>query len=161
MYKKRIALFSLLIVMSISGCGVKDKISEKVVEKVIEQTDGVKKVGIDKDKVTIEGDEGEKYTFGGTEWPEAEIAKVIPKFEKGTIISVVEMPNMLMMSFDEVLSADFSDYLDLIKDQFPLEPYQVNSEGYFSYMGINDKEQTMHLTYSEGSMSISLVLNEE
>jgi len=71
--KKILALFLVFVfIFSMSGCGVKkkieNKIGEAIGEKIIEGAIG-QKVDVDGDQVTLEGDDGSKFTIGGGEWP--------------------------------------------------------------------------------------------
>lgn len=164
MIKKWMSVISIVTILSLAGCGVKDKIAEKATEKLIEKADGVGKVKIDSKKGTlkVEGKDGEKYAFGATQWPDNELASKIPLFENGNLVSVMEMPSMIMMSFDEVRANDFSDYFDEIKELFPQEAYQMNSEGTFTYAAsTEDEETTIQIGYSDGGMNITLMANSD
>lgn len=163
MVRKWMSVISIVAILSLAGCGVKDKIAEKATEKLIEKADGVGKVKIDSKKGTlkVEGEDGGKFEFGSTQWPENELAEAIPVFEKGIIVSVMEMPNMIIMSFDEVTSDDFGDYFEEIKELFPNQAYQMNSEGNFTYAASSEDEKTsIQIGYLDGGMNITLMADD-
>lgn len=163
MKRKLIMLLSIFTVLSLAGCGVKEKVYEKTTEKVLEKATGVKDVKIDssKEKVTIEGDDGEKISFGAGEWPDSELTKKLPKLEKGEVVSVFEMPNAVVIGLEKVAADDFSEYLDKIKKVFPNDAFTMNSEGYFSYGAGNEEGDSIAMSYSEDQVSITYTQAEE
>ena len=56
-------LLALVLLFSFTGCGAKQKLEEKVNEKVFEAVGGGK-IDIDGDKFTIKGYNGKTVTFG-------------------------------------------------------------------------------------------------
>lgn len=82
----------LLSIISLSGCGVKKKVGQAITEKAIEKATG-DKVDIDGDKITVKAEDGEEITYGGGEWPDTDLGKKIPKFNKGKIITAATEKN--------------------------------------------------------------------
>lgn len=114
-----VILLCLVLLLSVGGCGIKEKvtegISEKVTEGILEQvTGGDVDFDLDGEEITIKGEDGE-FTFGSTEWPEGKAADLIPRFEKGTITSVITSEGGCWISIEEVNEDDFIQYVDAVK----------------------------------------------
>lgn len=80
MKKILIGLLAFVVVFSLTGCGVREKLEKKAeeefTEKILEEA-GAGDVDVDGEKITIKGESGEEVTFGGGEWPTSELAKSI------------------------------------------------------------------------------------
>lgn len=158
--KKIISLFlAVLLVLSVSGCGIKqkiqDKIGEKIGEKVLEKvTDS--KVDVQGDKITVKGEDGKEVSMGGTEWPEKDIMKDIPKFEKGTIDYVTESEDLIMILINEVKKEDYEKYFEKIKEIFAEESYSMDSDGISSYGAGDGKGRYFQISYSSDDSTLSL-----
>jgi uncharacterized lipoprotein YehR (DUF1307 family) len=159
MKKNLILLFALVLVLSFAGCGIKgkiqDKVGEAIGEKVIEGV-GDGKVDIDGDKITIEGDDGTEVTFGGTEWPKSDMAKNIPKFKNGNVISVVESQEAVQINLEEVSKKDFESYLNQIKKEYTENAFETTSEELISYGADNGKGVGIMLYYGDEAVSITI-----
>lgn len=153
-------LLASLVLISLAGCGVKEKLQEKAAEKVTEtllEKAGLKDADIDGDKVTIKGESGEEVTFGGTEWPKDELDGQIPEFKDGVVSSMVNTEDAIMIALDEVKKEDALAYLEDIKKDFSEESYDMSSDSGFSYGGKNADGKAIYLQYSdEGGFVISL-----
>lgn len=157
----------IMLVMSLAGCGVKAKLEQKageaIAEKMIEGAgEGKVDLDLDGDKVVIKGEDGEKMTFGSTEWPKSKLANSIPEFKKGNIVSVMEIDDSLFISFEEVSEKNFEEYMAKIKNDFTEESYEMKQEGSMVYGATNSKGIAISLTYTdENSFSITLAQAEE
>jgi hypothetical protein len=162
--------FSLLLVsilvISITGCGIKrkiqDKIGEAIGEKVIEGiTDS--KVNVEGDKVTIKGEDGTEFSMGSTEWPESDLLKDIPKFDKGSINNVTKSDAMVMIYIEGVEKKDYEDYSEEIKKNFTENTTSMVMDDIISYGGQNGKGVYVQLIYStkEGTLNINSTKQEE
>ena len=80
MKKILICLLTFMLLFLFTGCGSKEKLGEKIAEKVFEEAGGGD-LDIEGDKVTIKGDNGEKVTFGDNKWP----TKNIPELKDGVV----------------------------------------------------------------------------
>lgn len=134
--KKLIALLlSVLLVFALSACGVSEKAQEKTAEKAIENAlGGDVNVDIDGDKYTYEDKDGNKMEFGSTEWPAADAAAFIPKFDKGTITACTVMGNIYVIDIENVEQTDYESYFKTVKDGgFINEAITTETEGYHQY----------------------------
>jgi hypothetical protein len=151
---KKILSFLLLflLALSLAGCGAKEKIEEKageaLAEKMIEEAGG-SDVDINGDKVVIKGEDGEEITFGETEWPTSDIAKSIPEFKDGKIVSVMEANGSLLIILEEVAKEDAAAYLDEVKKIFTEESFDMGSEGNMNYVAKNSEGLGIMLVYAE------------
>lgn len=152
----------LLLILSLTGCGVKQKIEnkvgEKITEKIIESATGDKntKIDIDGDKVVIKDKEsGSEATFGGTEWPKI---KSIPEFKNGKVISVIEDgQGSAIIMLENVEQKDFENYWEKIKEDFTENIFEMNSGGAISFAGENNEGFGVQLTYDSNNKSLSVV----
>jgi|BioPla2DNA2_1021312.scaffolds.fasta_scaffold02629_6 hypothetical protein len=153
-------ILMVLIATSLIGCGTKNKIKEEteetIVEKVIEEAGGGD-VDIDGETITIKGEDGQEMIFGNTDWPTSDLAKYIPEFKDGNIVTVMEMNNSLLITLENVSEKDFTDYQDSIKNIFNENSYEMKSEGGVTYGADNGKEIGIMLLYvPDESFSISV-----
>lgn len=160
--KKRLILFLIIVlVFSLSGCGVKkniqNKIGEKIGEKIIEGATG-QKVDVKGDQVTIKGEDGSKFTIGGGEWPKNDLIKNIPEFKNGKLESVMSSEESVLISIESVEQKDFEKYLEGIKKDFTDGAFEMNSSEAISYIGANEKSVQVQLTYEVENKTMSIVV---
>ncbi|MDD2497872.1 MAG: hypothetical protein PHY90_07070 [Desulfitobacteriaceae bacterium] len=166
MKKILICFLMLLLMMSLAGCGSKEKLEEKageaLAEKVLEDA-GVD-ADIDGDKVVIKGEEGQELTIGEGEWPSSDLAKSIPEFKGGKVASVMEADDSLFIMMEEISEEDFTAYLDEIKKIFTEETYEMSTGTGMMYSAGNGKGIGVMLTYEKGaglSITVSQAEQEE
>lgn len=147
MKKLIIYLVIFAMILSSSGCGAKQKLEEKIAEKIVETAVGGN-IDIDGDKVTVKGENGEEVSFGSTEWPTTELAKKIPEFKKGTLTNVISSETGVMMSVEKTEEQDFNDYYKNIVKDFTKDSYFLASKDGVTYTGKNDKGVIVSITYS-------------
>ncbi len=154
------ALIALMMLVSLTGCGVRQKIGEKVAEgvteKLLEKADGVGDVDISEDKVTIKGDDGESVTIGGTEWPTSDLVKNIPEFKKGQVASVMESEGYVLIALESVNEDDFKDYIETVKKDFKDEPFEMSSGDGIAYSAKNADGINVMLSYGDESATITI-----
>jgi hypothetical protein len=127
-------------------------------EKIFENALG-NNVDINGDEVKIKGENGEEVTYGSKKWPDSDLAKNAPKFEKGTIEGTFEDKKAIIIAIKDVKEADFNSYLDKIKEKFPVDGSEYKAEDLITYSGSNDKEVTVYiaLVISEKVMNIQIM----
>ncbi len=161
MKKVLIMFLVLVLILSMSGCGVKkkieNKIGEAIGEKIIEGATG-QKIDIQGDKVTVKGEDGSKLTLGGGEWPKNDLIKNIPEFKNGKIESTMSSEESVVMFIENVEQKDFEKYLENIKKDFTEDAFEMNSEEVISYAGANGKSVQVQLTYEIENKSLSIVV---
>lgn len=158
--KKILALLiAATLVLSLAGCGVKEKASEKIAEKIVEEAIGGK-VDVDGDKVTIKGEDGTEVKFGGTEWPKTDLMKNIPEFKDGTIATVMESDKYAMVVIEKVKEEDATKYLDEMKKTFTKNSFSMDSDGVTTYMAGNDNDLSVQVTYDSGEETFSIALTQ-
>lgn len=161
MKKILVVIFTMILAISLIGCGVKkkfqEKIGEAITEKIFEEAVGVD-VDISGEEITFTTEEGESILFGKTEWPTSDLAKTIPKIDKGTVTSVMETEDYIGISLEGTPEDEFVDFLNKIKKTFTKDSYEVKSDGYVSYGGGNGDGVTVSVIYdSDETLSISIV----
>lgn len=151
MKKLLIGLLVLLLVISFAGCGAKEKAEEKageaLAEKILENA-GVD-ADLDGDKVVIKGEDGQELTIGAGEWPSSDLAKSIPEFKGGKVVSVMEADDSLFIMIEVISEDDFTAYLDEIKKIFTEEAFKMNTDTGMIYAAGNDKGIGVTLTYEK------------
>ncbi len=159
MKKLLIGLLVLLLALSLVGCGAKEKAEEKageaLAEKILENA-GVD-ADIDGDKVVVKGEDGQELTIGKDKWPSSDLAKSIPEFKDGKIVSVMEANDSLFIMIEDVSDEDFTTYLEEIKSAFTGENYEMNTDTGMIYTAVNDSDISVMLTYEkDAGFSITL-----
>lgn len=146
-------LMVLLMLVALAGCNIKQKIGEKIAEGILEQS-GAGDVDIDGDSMTVTGEDGEEMTIGGTEWPDSDLAKLIPEFTKGTVSYVMQSEGYLYITVDEVAQDDAKAYVDSIKNDFTVDSYDMSYEGGFSYSAKNADNISISVSFSDATLLI-------
>lgn len=159
--KRLLIVFTSLLFLI--GCGIREKAEDKVSEKIMEKATGSKKVDVDRDgeKITIEGEDGEKLSIGSGKWPETEFANSLPKFDKGKIVSVIELENGFTVAIEDAKASDVEAYVEEVQKTFNNDKQTVNSEGYFRYFASSDSEEVVSITYSDDYLSIVFSRSDE
>lgn len=150
-----ICLLTFVLLFSFSGCGAKEKLEEKVAEKVFEEALGGD-LDIDGDKFTITGKDGETVTFGDTKWPTSELVSIIPEFKDGTISGVMEYPDSVVISVESVKSEDVYSYFESIKRDFSRDVFEINSSDSITLTGNNDAGFNVTLVCIDEVLTISV-----
>ena len=147
MKKFLIGLLVLLMALSMAGCGTKEKAAEKAAEKILKDA-GVE-ADIDGDKGIVKGEDGQELTIGAGEWPTSDLAKSIPEFKGGKIVSVMEANDSLFIMIEEISEEDFTAYLEKTKEVFPEESFKMDTETGMMYAAANSEGLGVTLTYEK------------
>lgn len=153
MKKILICLLTFALLFSFAGCGAKEKLEEKVAEKVFEEAGG--DLDIDGDNITIKGDNGEKVTFGDSKWPTSELAKNIPEFKDGTVNGVLESADSIVITLESVKEEDVSPYWETIKKDFPKDVYEMIATDFITISGSNEGIN-ISLVYMSETLTITV-----
>lgn len=150
--KRLFTLFlAAVLLLSASSCGIKrrieDKIGEAVGEKMIEKMTG-QEVDVEGDEITVKGEDGSEISFGSTEWPDNELMKGIPKFEKGTISEVTKSDVLNIIIFTDVKQKDYENYRDKIKEAFTVNPVDMTLDDLITYAGSNEKGVYVQISFN-------------
>lgn len=157
MKKIFIGLLVILLTLFMAGCGAKEKASEKAAEKILEAA-GVE-ADIDGDKVVVKGEDGQELTIGEGEWPTSDLAKSIPEFKGGKIVSVMEANDSLFIMIEEISDEVFTAYLEEIKETFTGETYEMNTGTGMMYSAGNSEGIGVMLTY-EKDAGVSITVSQ-
>lgn len=149
MKKNLLLIFILIFTLTFMGCGAK----EKIAEQVIEGATGVE-VDINDEEVTIEGEDGEEITIGGTEWPDSDMAKKIPEFKEGKVSSVVNSAENVMIAIEEVEKQDVLNYAKNFIDTYTYNTFIIKSQEGVTYSGTNNEGLSVSLGYTENDKSL-------
>jgi hypothetical protein len=147
MKKLLIGLLAFVLILSFAGCGAREKAAEKAAEKILEGA-GVN-LDIDGDKVVIKGEDGQELTIGADKWPSSDLAKSIPEFKGGKIVSVMEADDSLFIMAEEISDEDFMAYLEEIKEIFTEETYEMSTGTGMMYAAGNGEGLGVTLTYEK------------
>lgn len=163
MRKTAVIVIALLLLLSLCGCGVKEKItgkvSEKITEGIIEKaTGGDVDLDLEEGKIKIKGDDGEEVTMGETEWPKEGPGALIPKFKKGKIDGVTRSGEMCWIYIDDVKLADYKQYIEELKKAgITDDPVEHSGGGELIYGATRGKEVGVQVSYSDdGTMAIMI-----
>lgn len=168
MLKKCIAmLLSMVLLLSLTGCGVKKKVEEKVTEKI---TEGIMEkvagedvdIDLEEGKISVTGDDGTKWSIGGGEWPQGKAAGLVPEFKKGKIDSVIETPEGCMIYIEEVDQNDYEQYIEqLTSAGFAEDVMNFSDSESILYTAQNGKNAIVSAGYtSNGEMTITVEIQE-
>lgn len=149
MKKFLIVMTVLMLALCIAGCGIGEKAGEALAEKILGDAGMV--TDIDGDKVVIEGEGGEELTIGAGEWPLSVLAKSIPEFKGGNIVSVMETDDSLFIAIEEISEEDFASYLDDVKQTFTENSYEMSTETGMMYSAGNGKDLSVMLSFEKDS----------
>lgn len=153
---KKLFIFMALVVviLMLSGCGAKQKMEDKIAEKVVEAALGAD-VDIDGEEVTVKSEDG-SVTLGSGEWPDSELAKKIPEFKAGNITSVVSSEEYVFIIMEEVDEDDFKDYLAEIQSKFTEDAYESKFEDTIAYSATNTEGTAMIVSYTTVDKTLSI-----
>ena len=161
MKKILIIITIILSLFMLGGCGAKQKMEDKLAEKVMESALGVD-MDIDGEEVTFKGEDGD-VTIGSGEWPDSEIAQKIPEFKDGKITSAINSEGYVFIIMEEVNGDDFKDYYETVKSDFTEEAYESKFEDIIAYSGKDSEGLSMIISYtiSEETLSIQAAVPEK
>lgn len=148
-------MIGLVLIAALTGCGTKQKLENKITEKILETATGGD-IDIDDGEVTIKGEEGQSVTFGSTEWPSSETAKKLPEFKKGKISSVMSTEKYVMVAVEEVEQKDFMDYYKDALKTFIMGGNVAISEDALTYGGSDENGLMLTLHYVKESKTLTL-----
>lgn len=160
MKKILICLLTFMLLFLFTGCGAKEKLEEKVAEKVFEEAGGGD-LDIDGDKVTIKGDNGETVTFGDSKWPTSELASIIPEFKDGAVDGVLESADSVVITLESVKEEDVSAYWETIKKDFPKDVYEMIATDFITANGHNDEGINVSLVYMSEVLTITVTASQQ
>ena len=106
------------------------------------------KVDIDGDTMTVKGDDGEKVTIGG-KWPDSKLAKKIPEFKKGNVVSSMETNEGVTISLENVKAKDAKPYIEKIKKEYSKDSSEYETDGTLIYSGFGDDNIEVSICYAE------------
>lgn len=154
---KKLLVIVMLVVsvsMLLAGCGAKQKMEDKIAEKVMESALGVD-MDIDGEEITLEGEEG-SVTFGSSEWPDSDLAGRIPEFKDGKITSAISSEGYVFVIVEEVNEDDFKNYYEAIKSRYTEESYESKFEDTVSYSGKDSEGIAMIISYAVKDKTLSI-----
>lgn len=130
---------------------------EAATEKILEKALG-DKVDIDGDEVTIKGDNGEEATIGGGQWSDSELARKIPEFKKGKIISSIKTDDNVTISLEDVKAEDVKPYLEEIKKAYPEDSYGSEADEVLMYSGSGEDNisAAIYFASEDGTLIITV-----
>ncbi|MDI9494848.1 MAG: hypothetical protein QM227_01110 [Bacillota bacterium] len=154
---KKISYILIIITLLtlLTACGAKQKMEEKIAEKIIEQAIGGADIDIDGDEITIKSEEGD-VTFGSTEWPDSQLSAKIPEFKKGNIVSVMNSEAYMLVIIEDVEADDFMDYYNKLKGEFDKESYEAKSADTIAYTGKNEEGIGIMASYTVSDKTASI-----
>ena len=156
-----VLLLTLGLVMSVSACGLGEKAAEKAVEKAISgSTGGNVDVNSKDGSVTVKDDKGNTASFGGTDWPTSDAAKLIPKFTAGEITYVMDSDTYSWITLAEVKKKDYDAYVVKVQNAgFTVDQYTMSSDSYYMYTASDSKQNAISVSYDEESGELTITMS--
>lgn len=157
-----VVLLCVFMMVSLAACGVRESLDEKIVEEVTEsvadKTGGdVADVDLDGDKITIESKDGEKLTLNDNKWPESGAASLIPKFEKGNIVSTVNSEDACAIMLEQVEGKDFKQYIEDLKAKgFTNNVTEYTNETGQGFNANLDENKAVFILYDSANKAITI-----
>ena len=169
MKKIIVILVVVLLLVSLSGCGIRqkaaDKLAGKITEGIIEKATGDNvDIDLDGDKVTVKGSEGETaWTMGGGDWPKDGVATQIPEFKKGEIASVINAADSCWIEISNVSEADYRQYVEALKDRgFKNKVTEFADESSLIYSAYKNEDLMVTASYSfDGTFNVQVMATQE
>lgn len=160
-----IVLVAVMVMSVISGCSIRKKLEQKageaIGEKMLEGLAGDDvNIDLDDDNIVIEGSDGEKFEIGSGQWPDSDLAEIIPKYDSGKIDSVFQTSDGFQITISDTDEKYFTSYLEKIKDDFSESAYEGTSEGSITYSGADSHGNTILIFYDEGECMITVTRQE-
>lgn len=155
-------LITILMMFSLTSCGVRESLNEKIVEKVSETvvekaTDGALNMDIKDGEISFKDEDGEEVTFGATKWPEDKAGSLIPKFEKGKIVSVINSEAGSMIALEEVEEKDFKAYIEEVMELgFTNNIVEFTSDAGQIFSANKNEEEIISLLYDLESRGLHI-----
>ena len=177
----KIIVVAAIFMLTLTGCGAKDKEkeedsksifenifdddddddeSEAITEEILEDASGGE-VDIDGDTITVTDETGATMTFGTTDWPTSELVKTIPEFKDGVITSVTDSQDLVMISMEQVKKEDYQDYLEGIKEDYDQESFETTMSDFSSYGGYNSEGIIVQLYYESETEYMTISISRE
>ncbi|HKM33331.1 MAG TPA: DUF6591 domain-containing protein [Lachnospiraceae bacterium] len=160
--KKNLSMIALLltITLSLTSCGLSEKVYEMQQEEIIENLVGDEaNIDIDGDTFVLKDEEGNVMTIGGVEWPTGAAADLLPKLNKGTIIAGLTSDQVCSINVEELDKKDFEDYLEEIKEKgFINNVTEMYSEGSYTYIANKEDNEWIQIYYDENEKTIDLIV---
>lgn len=154
----------VVMLLSLGACGIKQKISDKIAEKVTEgvlekAAGGNTDIDLSQGKISVKGEDGKEVSIGGGEWPKTGAAKLIPEFKKGKIVSVMSQDEGCMISLEEVEASDYEKYVEDLKGKgFIHDVSEYSSGGITTYEAHNDGGYMAGATYTADGKIFNIIV---
>jgi len=151
--------------LSLTSCGVKQSVDEKIAEKVTEgvinkATGGEADLDISDGKLTMKGEDGATATFGDSKWPEGQAADLIPRFKKGNVISVINSDKGCMVVLEKVELKDFEKYIEELKSQgFTNDVTEYSIDTNRNYTAKSNDKTTIAVFYDSAGKTTTINLD--
>lgn len=170
-------IIAAAFVFLMAGCNLKEKISDKISEQMIESTIGEDadveingddvsyttedgEMTVDESGMTYEGEDGTVIASGGEyEWPLDQAAAYLPKLECGTITYIANGPDTCMLLVESLVLEDYQSYKEaVIAAGYTKDPLDSSAEDMELYSGASTNQIIVTLSFvpSEGSIQISV-----
>lgn len=179
---KRLGLLLLIlgVLVILSGCNLKKKITENITEGILEQAfgegtdidisdgelkftnkDGEEIVFDDENGLVIEGEDGSILASGGVyEWPKDKAALYIPKLDEGKITYLLNTPESCLLYLEELSEEAYFDYQKEIVNQGYIEnKYEATTEAGYIYGASNKEGIAVTLMYDINSVYLQITVD--
>lgn len=138
-------IFITIIAILLTGC--KQKIEEKITEKVIESATGAD-VDIDKDNAVITTPEGTTQMGSNIEWPKDKMGDLKELKANITMFTEDKENTYSYIMFEGLDKSDAEKYLESIKELGYNSVYEITSADGFTYIGKNEDGYEVSFFYS-------------
>lgn len=121
---------------------IKDDDSDDGSDSDDKNSDAKVNLNIGEGTLTIDDGDDTSFSFGMGEWPDNELGRLIPRFDKGNIISLISSDDTVMITFEGVNVDDYKSYeAALKKDGYDKNVSTMMTEDIVSYSASSADEE--------------------
>lgn len=180
--KKKLSFLPVIlgILVFLSGCNLKEKISDNITEGILEQAlgdgtdidiadsefkitskDGEEIIFNDENGMIIEGEDGSVLASGGVyEWPVDQAAMYLPKLNEGKITYLYNTAGSCLLYLEEISKEAYEDYLNTIIDQgYTESKFESATEDTLIYGAANKDGIIISLYYDKNASYLQITVD--
>lgn len=161
-----LALSAVIVVLSLTGCGlrrnIEKKIGNKITEGILEKVAGEgADVDLEEGTFSFKDEDGSEISIGASKWPKGKAIDLIPEFKHGKIVSTVNTDTGSAVTLEEVEEKDFEEYLEKIKSLgYTKDSATSSMEEMTSYSASSEKDDSrISISYFGDNKGMMITIN--